>query len=87
MPAPDGRPGNGQKVWASAFTGIPDVAYNVVYLQAVANVAREHDLLVITDAIYEYIRYDGREHISISDDMFRLNRLLLHIEALDPDSA
>ncbi len=27
-------------------------------------VAAEHDLLVITDEIYEYIRYDGREHIS-----------------------
>jgi len=33
-------------------------------IEAVANVAREHDLLVITDEIYEYIRYDGREHIS-----------------------
>ncbi|MEE8467298.1 MAG: pyridoxal phosphate-dependent aminotransferase [Planctomycetota bacterium] len=29
-----------------------------------AEVARERDLLVITDEIYEYIRYDGREHIS-----------------------
>jgi aminotransferase len=27
-------------------------------------VAREKDLLVITDEIYEYIRYDGREHVS-----------------------
>ena len=27
-------------------------------------VARERDLLVITDEIYEYIRYDGREHVS-----------------------
>jgi len=27
-------------------------------------VATEHDLLVITDEIYEYIRYDGREHVS-----------------------
>ncbi|HVG10459.1 MAG TPA: pyridoxal phosphate-dependent aminotransferase [Thermoanaerobaculia bacterium] len=33
-------------------------------LQAVARVAHEHDLLVITDEIYEYIRYDGRPHIS-----------------------
>lgn len=33
-------------------------------LAAVARVAREHDLLVLTDEIYEYIRYDGREHIS-----------------------
>lgn len=27
-------------------------------------VAAEHDLLVITDEIYEYITYDGRRHIS-----------------------
>lgn len=33
-------------------------------LEMVAEVAREHDLLVITDEIYEYITYDGREHIS-----------------------
>lgn len=33
-------------------------------LEMVAGVAREHDLLVITDEIYEYITYDGREHIS-----------------------
>jgi aminotransferase len=33
-------------------------------LEIVADVARRHDLLVITDEIYEYIRYDGRPHIS-----------------------
>lgn len=33
-------------------------------LRAVARVAHELDLLVITDEIYEYIRYDGRAHIS-----------------------
>jgi aminotransferase len=33
-------------------------------LELVARVARERDLLVITDEIYEYIRYDQREHIS-----------------------
>lgn len=36
-PAPDGRPGNVQKFWASAFTGMPDVAYNPAYFQAMAN--------------------------------------------------
>jgi len=30
----------------------------------VAKIAHEFDLLVITDEIYEYIRYDGRPHIS-----------------------
>ena len=33
-------------------------------LETVARVARERDLVVITDEIYESIRYDGREHVS-----------------------
>ncbi|HTO96795.1 MAG TPA: aminotransferase class I/II-fold pyridoxal phosphate-dependent enzyme [Myxococcales bacterium] len=33
-------------------------------LALVARVARRRDLLVITDEIYEYIRYDGRAHVS-----------------------
>ncbi|NUS11456.1 MAG: pyridoxal phosphate-dependent aminotransferase [Streptomyces sp.] len=33
-------------------------------LEAVARVARDRDLLVISDEIYEYIRYDGRRHLS-----------------------
>lgn len=33
-------------------------------LEALDRVAAEFDLLVITDEIYEEIRYDGREHIS-----------------------
>jgi aminotransferase len=33
-------------------------------LSALARVANRHDLLVITDEIYEYIRYDGRPHLS-----------------------
>jgi aminotransferase len=33
-------------------------------LEVLARVARERDLLVITDEIYEYIRYDGRPHVS-----------------------
>lgn len=33
-------------------------------LAALERVARKHDLTVITDEIYEYIRYDGRRHIS-----------------------
>src|SRR3954462_13358428 len=33
-------------------------------LEILSRVARKHDLLVITDEIYEYIRYDGRAHVS-----------------------
>jgi aminotransferase len=33
-------------------------------LEVVADFAREHDLFLITDEIYEYFVYDGAEHIS-----------------------
>ncbi|MGK8557324.1 pyridoxal phosphate-dependent aminotransferase [Nocardia gipuzkoensis] len=33
-------------------------------LEVVARVAHERDLLIISDEIYEYIRFDGRPHIS-----------------------
>ena len=33
-------------------------------LEILARVAREHDLTVLTDEIYEDIRYEGREHVS-----------------------
>ncbi|GAB3998596.1 pyridoxal phosphate-dependent aminotransferase [Glycomyces albus] len=32
-------------------------------LQAVADVAIEHDLLVVTDEVYEHLTFDGREHL------------------------
>ncbi len=35
-------------------------------LQAVAELAIERDLLVITDEIYEYFVYDGAEHVSMA---------------------
>jgi aminotransferase len=35
-------------------------------LEAVADAAREHDLFVFTDEIYEYFVYDGTEHISVA---------------------
>ena len=38
--------------------------YEESELAALARVAHEKNLLVITDEIYEYIRYDGRRHIS-----------------------
>jgi aminotransferase len=38
--------------------------YTRAELEALARVAKKRDLLVITDEIYEYIRYDGREHVS-----------------------
>lgn len=35
-------------------------------LEAIAEICRRHNLLCITDEIYEYFLYDGREHISIA---------------------
>lgn len=35
-------------------------------LEAVAAVAREHDLLVVTDEVYEHLVFDGREHLPIA---------------------
>jgi N-succinyldiaminopimelate aminotransferase len=32
-------------------------------LELVAEVVREHDLVVVTDEVYEHLTYDGREHI------------------------
>ena len=35
-------------------------------LETIADVCREQDLLAITDEIYEYFLYDGREHVSLA---------------------
>jgi aspartate aminotransferase len=35
-------------------------------LEGLARVAQEHDLLVITDEIYEHFLYDGRQHVSLA---------------------
>ena len=35
-------------------------------LEAVAAVAIEHDLLVVTDEVYEHLVFDGREHVPIA---------------------
>lgn len=35
-------------------------------LQAIAEIARDNDLLVVSDEVYDYIIYDGGKHISIA---------------------
>ncbi|NYJ03034.1 N-succinyldiaminopimelate aminotransferase [Nocardioides thalensis] len=35
-------------------------------LEAVAAVAVEHDLVVVTDEVYEHLTFDGREHVPIA---------------------
>lgn len=38
--------------------------FSMQELEELADFAIEHDLIVLTDEIYEYITYDGRKHIS-----------------------
>lgn len=40
--------------------------YNKEELEIIANFAKEHDLLIISDEIYEKLIYDGEKHISIA---------------------
>ena len=40
--------------------------YSRAELQNVADLAIEHDLLVLSDEVYEYITYGGAEHDSIA---------------------
>ena len=35
-------------------------------LEQVAALARKHDILVVVDEVYEYLVYDGREHLSLA---------------------
>lgn len=40
--------------------------YSVAELRIIADLAQEHDLLVLSDEVYEEITYDGATHISIA---------------------
>lgn len=40
--------------------------FSRVELEAISEIAREKDVLVVTDEVYEYLTYDGREHISMA---------------------
>ena len=42
------------------------VVYPRSALEAIADLAKEHDLLIVADEIYEKMIYDGAEHISIA---------------------
>ena len=40
--------------------------YSREVLQKIVNIAREHNLLILADEIYDRILYDGAQHISIA---------------------
>ena len=46
-------------------------------LEAIASVASEHDMLVLSDEVYEKIVYDGREHISVGSLPNMLDRTMV----------
>ncbi|RIL08724.1 MAG: aminotransferase, partial [Proteobacteria bacterium] len=37
-----------------------------VELESIAQLCREYDIACVTDEVYEYLTYDGREHLSIA---------------------
>jgi N-succinyldiaminopimelate aminotransferase len=39
---------------------------SVAELEAVADVARRHDLLVVTDEVYEHLTFDGHRHVPLA---------------------
>ena len=40
--------------------------FSMEELRAIGEVAKERDILVVTDEVYEYLTYDGRPHISMA---------------------
>lgn len=47
-------------------------------LEQIAAVARRHDLVVVTDEVYEHLAYDGREHLPIANlDSMRDRSILI----------
>jgi len=47
--------------------------YSKETLQEISNIAREHDLIIYSDEIYDKVLYDGAKHIpvaTLSDDIF-----------------
>ena len=52
--------------------------YTEAELAAVARIARDHDLLVMSDEVYEQIVFDGRRHISIASLPGMAERTISH---------
>ncbi len=52
--------------------------YDREELMSIARIAREHDLLVMSDEVYEQIVYDGRQHVSIASLPGMAERTISH---------
>ena len=71
---PGGGSGDRQQLVLNSPSNPSGSAYTRPELEALAEVVLKHQLLVISDEIYEKIVFDGFEHVSIaylSDDMKR----------------
>src|SRR5918992_484082 len=50
----------------AAFMAAIDPGDEVIVLEPLAQICIRHDLLVLSDEVYEYITFDGHRHISIA---------------------
>ena len=61
------QPSSGQKIFILTYPGNPDgLSYTAEQLEAIAEVCRKHDVLVISDEIYGLLNFEGT-HKSICD--------------------
>ncbi len=63
------------------------LAYERKTLEAVAEIAVKHDLIVISDEVYEKLLYDGAEHISIASVSEEVKRRTLLVNGLSKSHA
>ena len=61
-----GRPRGPASSCSTARTTRPGRCWTASELQAVADVAIEHDLVVITDEVYEHLVFDDHEHVPLA---------------------
>ena len=67
---------------ADQHTAQPDGqgARRATSCSSIADLAIEHDLIVVTDEVYEHLTFDGVEHISLATLPGMRERTLVHLE-------
>lgn len=63
------------------------LTYGIESLEAIAEVALEHGLYVISDEIYEKLLYDGAEHASIATVSGEMKRMTIVVNGLSKSHA
>jgi aspartate/methionine/tyrosine aminotransferase len=59
-------PGKTKAILVNTPQNVPGKVWSRGELEKLADIAREHDLLVFSDEVYENFVYDGLEHVSIA---------------------